>query len=147
MWIRWKISIQQDWWSIPDFIAVCVPLILGTFKKPAEQPITAPPGKAGYGIDWNLTSIHLYTYTSKRWEKKKKLVHNADLCTVMLFMHPYGQSYSDTYTSFISNARKTSFKENGLYSDLFCLWGLQMEHRMTSLSKLFSGQHSKITLA
>lgn len=41
----------------PDFIAVCVPFIFGTFKKPAEHPIIAPPGKTGYGIDWNLTSI------------------------------------------------------------------------------------------
>lgn len=35
----------------PDFIAVCVPFILGTFRKPAEQPIIAPPGKAVFGID------------------------------------------------------------------------------------------------
>lgn len=33
--------------SLPDFIAVCVPLIFGTFKKPAEHPIIAPPGKTG----------------------------------------------------------------------------------------------------
>jgi hypothetical protein len=25
---------------------VCVPLILGTLRKPAEQPMRAPPGKA-----------------------------------------------------------------------------------------------------
>ncbi|MFB3128163.1 MAG: hypothetical protein ACE1Y7_00490, partial [Lysobacteraceae bacterium] len=27
-----------------DFIAVCVPLILGTFMKPAVAPISAAPG-------------------------------------------------------------------------------------------------------
>lgn len=42
---------------IPDFIAVWVPFILGTFKKPAEHPIIAPPGKTGYGIDWKSTGI------------------------------------------------------------------------------------------
>lgn len=42
---------------LPDFIAVWVPFILGTFMKPAEHPISAPPGKTGYGIDWNLTRI------------------------------------------------------------------------------------------
>ena len=30
---------------MPDFIAVWLPLIRGTFTKPAEQPISAPPGK------------------------------------------------------------------------------------------------------
>ena len=38
---------------VPDFIAVCVPFILGTFKKPAEHPIIAPPGNTGFGSDWN----------------------------------------------------------------------------------------------
>lgn len=42
---------------LPDFIAVWVPFIFGTFKKPAAHPIIAPPGKTGYGIDWNITSI------------------------------------------------------------------------------------------
>lgn len=36
---------------LPDFIAVCVPFIFGTFRKPAEHPMIAPPGKTGYGID------------------------------------------------------------------------------------------------
>ena len=36
--------------SIADFIAVCVPLIRGTLRKPAEQPISAPPGKASLGM-------------------------------------------------------------------------------------------------
>jgi hypothetical protein len=35
---------------IADFIAVCVPLIRGTFTKPAEQPISAPPGKISLGM-------------------------------------------------------------------------------------------------
>ena len=37
---------------IPDFTAVCVPLIFGTFKKPAEHPTSIPPGKYNLGIDW-----------------------------------------------------------------------------------------------
>ena len=36
---------------MPDFIAVCVPLIRGTFRNPAEQPISAPPGKTSFGTD------------------------------------------------------------------------------------------------
>lgn len=36
--------------SIPLFIAVCVPLILATFMKPAVQPMSAPPGKASCGM-------------------------------------------------------------------------------------------------
>ena len=36
--------------SIADFIAVCVPLIRGTFRNPAEQPISAPPGNTSLGI-------------------------------------------------------------------------------------------------
>ena len=31
---------------MPDFIAVCIPFILGTFKNPAAQPINTPPGNA-----------------------------------------------------------------------------------------------------
>ena len=37
---------------IPDFMAVWVPLILGTLRKPAVQPIRAPPGKTTLGMDW-----------------------------------------------------------------------------------------------
>lgn len=37
--------------SMPLFIAVCVPLILGTFIKPGLQPISNPPGKVSLGID------------------------------------------------------------------------------------------------
>ena len=35
--------------TMPDFIAVCVPLILGTLRKPAVSPIRAPPGKVELG--------------------------------------------------------------------------------------------------
>ena len=34
--------------SIPVFIALCVPLILGTLTKPAEQPIKTPPGNESF---------------------------------------------------------------------------------------------------
>src|SRR3546814_5295086 len=42
--------------SMPDFIAVCVPLMRGTLTKPAEQPISAPPGKARVGRSEEHTS-------------------------------------------------------------------------------------------
>ena len=35
--------------TMPDFIAVWVPLILGTLRKPAVSPISAPPGKHQLG--------------------------------------------------------------------------------------------------
>jgi hypothetical protein len=35
--------------SIPLFIAVWLPLMRGTLTKPAEQPISAPPGKSSFG--------------------------------------------------------------------------------------------------
>ena len=38
--------------SIPDLMALCVPLILGTFKNPAPQPIKQPPGNESFGRDW-----------------------------------------------------------------------------------------------
>lgn len=38
--------------KLPLFIAVWVPLILGTFMKPGLQPISKPPGKVSFGIDW-----------------------------------------------------------------------------------------------
>lgn len=38
--------------KMPLFIAVCVPLILGTFKSPGLQPINSPPGNVSLGIDW-----------------------------------------------------------------------------------------------
>lgn len=37
--------------KMPLFIAVCVPLILGTFMSPGLQPINNPPGKVSLGID------------------------------------------------------------------------------------------------
>jgi len=35
---------------IPDFIAVCVPLIFGTFKNPGLHPTKQPPGNESFGI-------------------------------------------------------------------------------------------------
>ena len=42
---------------MPDFIAVWVPLIFGTLRKPAVPPISAPPGKVSFGIDWKPPSL------------------------------------------------------------------------------------------
>ena len=42
---------------MPDFIAVCVPLIFGTFRKPAVQPTRQPPRKVSFGIDWKPPSF------------------------------------------------------------------------------------------
>ena len=36
---------------MPDFIAVWLPLILGTLRKPAAQPMIAAPGTVSFGID------------------------------------------------------------------------------------------------
>ena len=36
---------------MPDFIAVCVPLIFGTFKNPAVHPTKQPPGNVNFGTD------------------------------------------------------------------------------------------------
>lgn len=33
------------------------PLILGTFKNPAESPMMAPPGKVNFGIDCHPPSF------------------------------------------------------------------------------------------
>ena len=41
---------------MPDFMAVWVPLILGTLRNPAESPIRAPPGKKSLGRDWKPPS-------------------------------------------------------------------------------------------
>ena len=43
--------------SIPDFMALWVPFILGTFKNPAVQPIKQPPGKVSLGMAWNPPSF------------------------------------------------------------------------------------------
>src|SRR5579871_6412984 len=37
--------------TMPDFIAVCVPLIFGTLRNPAASPTSTPPGKVRRGID------------------------------------------------------------------------------------------------
>ncbi|KQS85454.1 hypothetical protein ASG58_18670 [Rhizobium sp. Leaf383] len=37
---------------LPDSIALWLPLMRGTLTKPAEQPISAPPGKVSFGTDW-----------------------------------------------------------------------------------------------
>ena len=36
---------------MPDFIAVWLPLILGTLRKPAASPTMTPPGKLNLGMD------------------------------------------------------------------------------------------------
>jgi len=43
--------------TMPDFIAVWLPLIFGTLRNPAVSPISAPPGKSTSGIDWNPPSL------------------------------------------------------------------------------------------
>ena len=35
--------------NMPDFIAVCEPLIFEKFKKPASSPIKHPPGNVSLG--------------------------------------------------------------------------------------------------
>merc|ERR1719387_2434436 len=42
---------------IPVFIARCDPLILGTFRKPAEHPARRPPGKLSFGSACNPPSL------------------------------------------------------------------------------------------
>jgi hypothetical protein len=43
--------------SMALFIALCVPLILGTFINPGEQPTKQPPGKVNFGIDYKRPSF------------------------------------------------------------------------------------------
>src|SRR5690606_38984319 len=43
--------------SIPDSTALCEPLMRGTLTKPAEQPISAPPGKDSFGTDCQPPSV------------------------------------------------------------------------------------------
>ncbi|TBY58942.1 hypothetical protein E0H39_28365 [Rhizobium leguminosarum bv. viciae] len=38
--------------SMPDSTALWLPLMRGTLTRPAEQPISAPPGKESFGTDW-----------------------------------------------------------------------------------------------
>jgi hypothetical protein len=37
---------------MPVFSALWLPLMRGTFTKPALSPISAPPGKLSLGTDW-----------------------------------------------------------------------------------------------
>lgn len=67
--------------SIPDFMAVWDPFIFGTLRKPAEHPIIAPPGKTGYGIDWNSTSIIVVI----PWEV---VTNNRSLQRIQTFVQP-----------------------------------------------------------
>ena len=43
--------------SMPLFIALWLPLMRGTLTKPAEQPISAPPGKVSLGTDCTPPSL------------------------------------------------------------------------------------------
>src|SRR5256885_10527526 len=51
--------------NMPDFMAVCEPLILAKFRKPASSPIKEPPGKVNFGKELEdrkstrLNSSHL----------------------------------------------------------------------------------------
>jgi hypothetical protein len=56
--------------TIPDFIAVCEPLILGTLRKPAEQPINAPPGNVNLGtackpIQHNINTTYIHSWNGR----------------------------------------------------------------------------------
>jgi hypothetical protein len=53
-----RASIAASAASMPVFIEVWVPLIFATFTKPAESPISAPPGKVSFGIDCNPPSFN-----------------------------------------------------------------------------------------
>jgi hypothetical protein len=44
--------------SIPDSIALWLPLMRGTFMNPAAQPSSAPPGKASLGTDCHPPSVN-----------------------------------------------------------------------------------------
>ena len=43
--------------GMPDSMALCEPLMRGTFTKPAAQPSSAPPGKASFGTDCQPPSV------------------------------------------------------------------------------------------
>jgi hypothetical protein len=53
----WTASQAASAASIPLFMALCVPLILATFTKPAEHPSKAPPGKFSFGTDCSPPSF------------------------------------------------------------------------------------------
>ena len=42
---------------MPLLTALWLPLMRGTLTKPAEQPISAPPGKVSFGIDCSPPSL------------------------------------------------------------------------------------------
>jgi hypothetical protein len=42
---------------MPLLIALWLPLMRGTLTKPAEQPISAPPGKVSLGTDCTPPSL------------------------------------------------------------------------------------------
>ena len=44
--------------SMPERMALWLPLMRGTFMKPAAQPISAPPGKARRGIACQPPSVN-----------------------------------------------------------------------------------------
>ncbi len=43
--------------AMPDSMALCEPLMRGTFMKPAAQPTSTPPGNASLGIDCQPPSV------------------------------------------------------------------------------------------
>ena len=43
--------------SMPDSMALWLPLMRGTLTKPAEQPISAPPGNVSFGTDCQPPSV------------------------------------------------------------------------------------------
>ena len=43
--------------AMPDSMALCEPLMRGTFMKPAAQPTSTPPGKISFGIDCQPPSL------------------------------------------------------------------------------------------
>ena len=43
--------------SMPDSMALWLPLMRGTLRKPAAQPISAPPGNASCGTDCQPPSV------------------------------------------------------------------------------------------
>ena len=86
--------------SIPDFIAVWVPLILGTFINPGLQPIRSPPGNANFGIHYNgqwnkilqILNINPYATILVRgcWfhcpdKKQLPLILGLEYCAFVLF--------------------------------------------------------------
>ena len=42
---------------MPVFMALWLPLMRGTFTKPAQSPISTPPGKDSFGTDCRPPSV------------------------------------------------------------------------------------------